>query len=321
MNGVHKGLSTRMEECSPFGIYVHCYGHVLNLALQDTVTQTEPLRNALGTIQALYNFLEASPKRHALFSDTEVQGEDLKLTLKSLSTTRWSCRWEAVKVVFGQMERIVKALLTLSSDKDPKTYSESRALLTAICDWEFIFGLCLLKVILSNTSSLSRFLQGKTVDVISARRNADMTIQTLRQCRNEESFNSVWQIASAMGLKIKKWLTNSQFELREARAPRQTPSRRLQALVGEHAQPQTQLTPESYHRINTYYASINKVLSELELRFRENDQESFVLWEISVTVKHLIKKAFPALLSFTTWTARFWKPSRKCTRVFVACAD
>ena len=125
MNGVHKGLSTslRMEECSPFGICVHCYGHVLSFALQDTMTQNEPLRNALGTIQALYNFLEASPKRHALFSDTEVQGEDLKLTLKSLSTTRWSCRWEAVKAVYGQMERIVKALLTLSSDKDPKTHS------------------------------------------------------------------------------------------------------------------------------------------------------------------------------------------------------
>ena len=39
----------------------------------------------------------------------------------------------------------------------------------------------------------------------------------------KESFNTAWQIASAMGLKIKKWLTNSQFELREARAPRQTP--------------------------------------------------------------------------------------------------
>ena len=273
MNGVHKGLSTRMEECSPLGIYVHCYGHVLNLALQDTMTQIEPLRNALGTIQALYNFLEASPKRHALFSDIEVQGEDLKLTLKSLSTTRWSCRWEAAKAVHGQMERIVKALLTLSSDKDPKTYSESRALLTAICDLEFVFGLCVLKVILSNTNSLCRYLQGKTVDVISARRNADLTIQTLRQCRSEESFKSVWQLASAMGLKMKNWLTNSQFELREARAHRQTPSRRLQALVGEHAQRQTQLTPESHHRINTYYASIDKVLSELELRFSGNDQE------------------------------------------------
>ena len=132
----------------------------------------------------------------------------------------------------------------------------------------------MLKVILSNTSSLCRYLQGKTVDVISASRNADMTIQTLCQCRHEESFNSVWQIASAMDMKIKKWLTNSQFELRETRAPRQTPSRRLQALVGEHAQLQRQLTPESHHRINTYYASsIDKGLSELELRFSGNDQE------------------------------------------------
>ena len=76
-----------------------------------------------------------------------------------------------------------------------------------------------------------------------------------------------------MGLKIKKWLTSSQFELREAREPRLTPSRRLQALAGKHTQRQRQLTQESHHRINTYYASIDKVLSELELRFSGNDQE------------------------------------------------
>jgi len=46
-----------------------------------------------------------------------------------------------------------------------------------------------------------------------------------------------------------------------------------------------------------------------------------VLWEISVTVKYLIKKASPALLKFTKSTARFWKPSRKYTRVFVSRAD
>ena len=108
------------------------------------------------------------------------------------------------------------------------------------------------------------------VDVISARRNADLTIQILRECRSEESFKSVWQLASALSLKMKKWLTNSQFELREARAPGQTPSRRLQALVGENAPRQTQLTPESHYRVNTYYASIDKVLSELELRFSGN---------------------------------------------------
>ena len=76
-----------------------------------------------------------------------------------------------------------------------------------------------------------------------------------------------------MALKMKKWLTNSQFEFRKARAPRQMSSRHFQALVGEHAQRQTQLTPESHFRINTYYASIGWVLSELELRFSGNDQE------------------------------------------------
>ena len=38
-------------------------------------------------------------------------------------------------------------------------------------------------------------------------------------------------------------------------------------------------------------------------------------------VKHLIKKVSPALLNFTKWTARFWKPSRKYTRIFVVCVD
>ncbi|CAH3191479.1 unnamed protein product [Porites evermanni] len=76
---------------------------------------------------------------------------------------------------------------------------------------------------------------------------------------------------------MKKWLTNSQF-LQEARALRQTPSSRPQALVGEHSQIQTQLTPESHHpqanhHINIYYAPIEKVLSKLELRFSGNDQE------------------------------------------------
>ena len=77
---------------------------------------------------------------------------------------------------------------------------------------------------------------GKTVDVICTRRNTDMTIKTLRQCRSEESSNSIWQIVSAMGLKIRRWLTNSQFELRVGGALRQTPLRSLQDFVGDHVQ-------------------------------------------------------------------------------------
>ena len=138
MSGICKGLATRMKECSPLGIYVHCYGHLLNLALQDTMTEIETLRNALGTVQSLYNFLHGSTKCHTLFKDIEVHEEDVALTLKSLSTTRWSCRWAAVRAVLEQVPRIMEALVTLSKDRDPKTYNESNSLLHSICDFEFM---------------------------------------------------------------------------------------------------------------------------------------------------------------------------------------
>ena len=51
-------------------IYVHCYGHLLILALQDTMTAIETLRNALGTIQSLYNFLHASRLRRSSGKET-----------------------------------------------------------------------------------------------------------------------------------------------------------------------------------------------------------------------------------------------------------
>ena len=62
MSGVHRGLSARMNIFSPLAIY-HCYGHLLNLAIQDTMAEIKPLRNALGIIQILHNFIEGSPKR------------------------------------------------------------------------------------------------------------------------------------------------------------------------------------------------------------------------------------------------------------------
>ena len=187
MSGCNKGVASRMKECS-LALYVHCYAHRLNLALQDTMTSVEPIRNALGTIQSLYNLIEASQKRHSILKNIQMEEEHSDLTLKSMSVTRWSCRWQVVKAVIEQMPRIIRALLSLSSDRDVKTYTDSNNLLNAICDFKFVFGSVVLKAILSNTDSLSKYLQGKNVGVIAAKETAEATMQTLTKCRNEESF-------------------------------------------------------------------------------------------------------------------------------------
>ena len=288
----------RMKECSPLGIYVHCYGHLLNLALQDTMTEIETLRNALGTIQSLYNFLHGSTKRHALFKDIEVHEEDVALTLKSLSTTRWSCRWAAVRAVLEQVPRIMEALVTLSKDRDPKTYNESNSLLHSICDFEFVYGLMFLKLILSNTDNLSRYLQGEQMDVITAKKTADAVVKTLSNCRNEESFTQMWSHADVIAQKIRIGIEGTKFTFRDAKVPRTRPSRRLQGLTGETpaaANDSSQQTAKDHFRITVYYTTIDKVVSELQSRFEGNDLE------ILCTVGEIVFSHSPSINNVQTY--------------------
>ena len=282
MSGLYKGLSRRMEECSPFAIYIHCYGHLLNLAIQDTIKGIEPLRKALGQIQCLYNFIETSPKRHAIFMNIEIDGISIANTLKSLSVTRWSCHAEAAKAVMKELERIVKALIILANDTDVKTYTGSQNLLRNICDFDFVIGLCVLMVILRHTSSLSSYLQGKKVDVIKARQTAFMTIQTLEMCRNERDFDLTWKKAEFFSKEIKKWISDTDFSFNDARVPRtvKMPS------------------AESHHMHNTYYSSLDKVKLELETRFSSNDQEILCsLGEIAL-VEHPKEESFQRVSEF-----------------------
>jgi hypothetical protein len=58
MSGVHKGLATRMKECSPLVVYVHCYGHLLNLALQDSMTSIESAAMPLERYRNYIRFLK-----------------------------------------------------------------------------------------------------------------------------------------------------------------------------------------------------------------------------------------------------------------------
>ena len=127
MYGIHGGLATLMKETSPLSVYVHCHTHRLNLALESHLSLVPNLKNALGTIQSLCNFIGGSAKRVACFKDIDVEGELLSLSLKSLSETRWACRYEAMRAVVEQLEGIIKTLVLLVLEKysDVKTSSDA----------------------------------------------------------------------------------------------------------------------------------------------------------------------------------------------------
>ena len=150
--------------------------------------------------------------------------DNVNLTLKSLSATRWSCRWETVRAVVEQITRI-----SCVDDRDPKTYTDSNALLNSICAFDFVFGLLLLKVVLSNINCLFKYLQSKNMDVTTAKKTADSTTKTLEGCRNEKCFQVLWVRAQVMANRITKEIQGTIFSFKDATAPRKkAPLRRLQ---------------------------------------------------------------------------------------------
>ena len=75
------------------------------------------------------------------------------------------------------------------------------------------------------------------------------------------------------------------------------------------------------HRINIYHASIDEVLSKVELRFSGNDQEILFAFGNIYQSEIPDRESFPRVAKFYKIDGKILlKPSRKCT-VFIVSLD
>ncbi|KAJ8895244.1 hypothetical protein PR048_000569 [Dryococelus australis] len=118
----HKGVAARIVEDNPTAMYIHCNAHVLNVCIVACFTGVTSIRNTFFVLQSLYNFIEKSTKRHAVFEKIQRSTKNFcgeTVTLKSLSDTRWDCRVEAVRSLLNNFEPTLLALQEiLQTDPD-----------------------------------------------------------------------------------------------------------------------------------------------------------------------------------------------------------
>lgn len=79
-------------------MYLHCYAHTLNLAVQDTCKQVKIVRDALDVSEQIIKFVKRSPKREQWLEGLkdrikycdgeEVQDDTRAGKLKKYSSTR-----------------------------------------------------------------------------------------------------------------------------------------------------------------------------------------------------------------------------------------
>lgn len=62
----------------------------------------------------IFNFIEGSPTRHAVFEKIQNEMNVTLKILKSLSPTRWACRAEAVSPIHENILAIIKTILEIN---------------------------------------------------------------------------------------------------------------------------------------------------------------------------------------------------------------
>lgn len=197
MRGKNLGVQQIIKNTNPRSFFVPCSSHSLNLVLNDAANCNVESVAFFDTIQCIYNFFSASTKRWEVLLKFIP-----KFTVKPLSETRWESRVGAVKAIRFQLNEIMKALSTISSDTTligphgTKTRVEAKGILSKISSFKFICSTVVWYDVLNEINISSKFLQGITVNIIDATKSLKATLDFITSYRNDEKFYEIKQIAS-----------------------------------------------------------------------------------------------------------------------------
>ena len=69
MSGTKRGVATQIKSLNMKVLYTHCYGHVLNFAVNDCIRKVEVLKDAWVMIKEVCNLVKKSPSRETKLNE------------------------------------------------------------------------------------------------------------------------------------------------------------------------------------------------------------------------------------------------------------
>lgn len=192
MSGERGGLQAKMKETHTHAVYIHCLAHKLNLVVVDACADIPSSSSFFGALEALHEYF-AKPGNHSHYKDLrEKMGiKEGARELNSLSTTRWSCRYENCRAVLNNFTAIKIALEDAAEQFSNKNGVEASGILSYILKPSFIVHLIIFHKILATTNILTKYFQSKNASLGQASDTIMATIASLKADRKD--FSKVWQ--------------------------------------------------------------------------------------------------------------------------------
>ena len=90
MSGTKNGVAKLICDNEPRAVFTHCYGHTLNLAVNDTLKQCRTLKSCLETVNKIVKLVKNSPKCDAEFQRLKQTFSSESPGIRVLCPTRWN---------------------------------------------------------------------------------------------------------------------------------------------------------------------------------------------------------------------------------------
>lgn len=258
MKGSFKGVQACIKKEYPQALYVHCCSHSFNLALCHSC-KIQSVRNCVGTVKSVINFIKGSPKRTALLrmKIEEILPKCQTSTLTSMCETRWVENHNALLKFKELFKPILVTLEELSDDSDTDTSSNASALAKALTNGEFVVTLCFVTKVFSYTLTLCKILQSPLCDLKSATDHIANIADRFQKMRQdiEHEFAQIYKEAEAIMSDVGE----------EIRIPRRASLQRNRCNVNAD-------TPEMYFRIAIAIPLIDDFNDQLNDRFLDHRQ-------------------------------------------------
>ena len=265
MSGNCSGVQTRLKEFAPHAVYIHCYAHILNLVLVDSVKAVSDATQFFALVESLYVFLSTT-RVHVVFLQKQKELHAHKQTqeLQRLSDTRWACRYSAINTICYTFDAILATPEDVSEDTDGMKATQAIGLMLQVKSFKFLLSVIIFDKILSITKGLSDVLQSTTLDLAKAADLVSGTIATLEDLRTDTYWNRLFTYVES----VAKLNSIDIIENRPSRK-RKLPSRLSDdnTVLLESTGLREVLTTSQQFKVNLYYPILDAFLMELNCRF------------------------------------------------------
>jgi len=274
-----KKVASEIKSTEPHALYLHCYGHSLNLAVSDTFKNVKCLCDAMDMALEICKLLKYSPRRDAIFHKLHQQLSPEVPGIRNLCPTRWTVRASSLESI-----RLNYCTLDATWDEafDVATQSDVKARINGVKakmkDFDFLFGIMLAERILKHTDNLSKTLQATAMSAVEAWDISKLCVGVFKKLRSDCSFDQFWELSK---------ITQANLKVNDPALPRKRKRPRRYESDSESYHP-----PDAkQHYKEIYFQVIDSAIVTIENRFQQKDYQTYSSLE-QLVIKAALKKDY-----------------------------